>query len=195
MARGRHLWHAHECEAFRSLPDGCKKGDTSIIRMLLRYRLSSEIGEWSAEKEPVADLSMLQRNKCEIPPSQLKALAAATGVTREQVAALILAIRTNASEVFRGGRKVGCALSALMAAHNHACAPNAAARIGENGRLQIRALKALAMGDEALISYVDTALPIAQRARILSEHYGFDCKCTRCGEEKRAALRARLKKR
>lgn len=90
--------------------------------------------------------------------------------------------------------QVGCALSLLMAQHNHACAPNAKARIGDDGRLHISALKPVAAGAEALISYVDASLPLQERQQILSDHYSFDCKCQRCRDEKQMALRARLKK-
>ena len=50
-------------------------------------------------------------------------------------------MRTNACEISRGGKKVGCALSVLMGWHNHDCLPNAQATVDEEGLVSVRALR------------------------------------------------------
>lgn len=198
VSAGCLSWHRHECGLFCHLPAGCKAGaDTSVLRMLLRYRasLTEGVGEWSAHKErtPLVMLT-LQKNECKVGKQQLGALSRLTGVRELEAAAIIYAIRTNACEVQRGGAKVGCALSALMGWHNHDCAPNAAARVGEDGQLRIEALRGVAADDEVLISYIDAKQPVDARRAILEQHYGFRCGCTRCRDEQRRALKSRLPK-
>lgn len=158
-------------------------------------------------------------------------LSRLTRVPPPTVSALIFAIRTNACEVVRDGRKVGttsaasrphlfdisavrtpaahlgrtshlisarsaqvgCALSALLGWHNHACAPNASASVDADGRVCVRTGRHVAAGEEVTISYVDQSLPLAQRRSIIKEHYGFECDCPRCADEARAELRAKMR--
>lgn len=195
---GRLQWHRHECSMFCKLPASCKAGsDTSVLRMLLRYRasLTEGVGEWSDEKErtPLVMLT-LQKNECKVAKQQLSALSRLTGVREEETAAIIYAIRTNACEIHRREAKVGCALSALMGWHNHDCAPNAMSRIGDDGLVRIETLRPIALGEEVLISYVDPTQPVDTRRAILDEHYGFRCNCARCRNEQRRALKSRVPK-
>ena len=193
---GRLQWHNAECAVFQALPDGAKQGDTSIVRMLLRNKVStapSGPGEWSAEKEPIGLLDSLQGNAVNLPVDQVDKLAKLTGNRFETAANLIYQVRTNACQISRGGAKVGCALSVLMGWHNHDCSPNAAAVVGPSGEVAVTALKDIKEGEEITISYVDVKDDIDKRKKTLLQHYGFECKCNRCQDEARTELKQRMK--
>ena len=217
VGKGRLKWHANECVLCRAMPEKVMKGETATLRMLLRYKVSTDarIGEWSAatplgtaadkeaaaatasppEKEPISLLTSLQANACDVPPEQLQLLSKLSDVSVASVAALIYQVRTNACQITRGGRKVGSALSVLMGWHNHDCEPNAASEIGADGCVTIRALRELAEGEEITISYVDRSLGYEERRKTLETHYGFECRCNRCVAEQRQELKARMKER
>ena len=90
---GRLEWHAHECRAFQGLPPRAKaEGDTSVLRLLLRFRvtLEPEVGEWSHAKESTTALTSLQRNPVNLDRSQLATLASLTGVTSNDAGPLVM---------------------------------------------------------------------------------------------------------
>jgi len=189
-------WHNSECALFQAAPDGAKQGDSSILRMLLRYKATcspSGPGEWSDVKEPMALLSSLQGNACDLPPDQIERLAKLSGLPTSAAMHLIYQVRTNACEISRGGVRVGCALSVLMGWHNHDCAPNAAVVVSPTGDLTVTALKDIADGEEITISYTDIKEDCEKRRATLLQHYGFECKCARCVEEQRKELKQRMK--
>ena len=84
--------------------------------MLLRWRATKEGGEFGSPKEPVGLLRSLQQNSTPVPAEQLAALSNVTGVSADVAASIIYMIRANACEVHRGGKRAGCALSALRSA-------------------------------------------------------------------------------
>ena len=104
-------------------------------------------------------------------------------------------MRTNACEISRGGRKVGCALSVLMGWHNHDCSPNAQSTITPGGEVTLTALKDVKDGEELTISYVDPTQPLEERRKTLLAHYGFECKCMRCATEQRKELKSKMHQR
>ena len=198
VAAGHLQWHNFECAVYQTLPQGALGGETATLRMLLRYKISTDpkgAGEWSASKEPSALLASLQGNACDVPPDQLSALARMTGLSNATTASIIYQVRTNACEVSRGGGKVGCALSVLMGWHNHDCLPAAAATVEENGRVTLTALRDISEGEEVTISYVDPSKPYDERRQTLAAHYGFECRCERCTSEQRRELKQRMKER
>ena len=125
--------------------------------MLLRWRATKEGGEFGSPKEPVGLLRSLQQNSTPVPAEQLAALSNVTGVSADVAASIIYMIRANACEVHRGGKRAGCALSALMGWHNHDCKPCATAAVSADGVLRVEALREIAEGEEVTISYVDTS--------------------------------------
>ena len=72
---------------------------------------------------------------------------------------------------------------------NHDCEPNTAAAIDAQGYVRLTALRAMAPGDEVLISYIDQRLNVDERRQVLESHYGFSCGCTRCKADLRKKLR------
>ena len=122
-------------------------------------------------------------------------LSRLTGVSSKAAAQIIYQVRTNACEVSRAGKKVGCALSVLMGWHNHDCNPNAASRIGESGAVELETLREIKSGDEITISYVDPSLPYEERRKTLLDHYGFDCKCMKCVTERKTELKSKMHQR
>ena len=122
MGAGRLAWHRYECALYNNLPPQAKQGETATLRLLLRYKVAAEpnIGDWDGHtKEPVGLLTSLQANAVDVPPEQLAQLSRLSGVSASAVASLIYQVRTNACEVSRTGKKVGCALSVLMGWTNH----------------------------------------------------------------------------
>ena len=97
---GCGAWHSlYECPAFVQLPEAVKKGESSPIRMMLRYKAIAAAGEWTgvvddgdggsgskkkdAEegcKEPLAMVHTLQANTDVVPTKQREALSRMTGV-------------------------------------------------------------------------------------------------------------------
>ena len=53
----------------------------------------------------------------------------------------------------------------------------------------VAALRAMAPGDEVLISYIDQRLNVDERRQVLESHYGFSCGCARCKADLRKKLR------
>eukprot|EP00930_Biecheleria_cincta_P061446 TRINITY_DN47016_c0_g1_i1.p1 TRINITY_DN47016_c0_g1~~TRINITY_DN47016_c0_g1_i1.p1 ORF type:complete len:280 (+),score=50.06 TRINITY_DN47016_c0_g1_i1:31-840(+) len=69
--QGALSWHQHECEEFLKVPENERKGDTSVLRMLLRYRALQVHGDWAGPeppgKEPLAQLATLQASSTAVP--------------------------------------------------------------------------------------------------------------------------------
>lgn len=74
----------------------------------------------------------------------------------------------------------GTALYRLASLANHCCEPSADVVIARGGALALRARTPLQAGQEVTITYLDSSLPYAFRARRLQLGYGFTCKCARC---------------
>ena len=55
-----------------------------------------------------------------------------------------------------------------------------------NNFVRLRLLKRVEAGDELTISYVDTSLPLGERAELL-DHWAFECACSRCIVERAAS--------
>ena len=193
-------WHSYECGiycAMRQRQPSIENGESATLRLLVRHKVSTvpDIGEWTEGKEPTALLNSLQANACDVPPEQLSGLSRLTSMAASTVAHLMYQVRTNACEVSRGGKKVGCALSVLMGWHNHDCVPSCQATVDDNGHVSITALRDIAVGQELTISYVDAAKPFEERRVILRDHYGFECRCQRCVTEHSKELKSRMKQR
>ena len=197
VGEGRLQWHNYECAVFQSLPGGATAGESATVRLLLRYKMSTEpkVGDWSSGKEPIGLLTSLQGNACDVPPDQLQSLARMTGLPTQTAAQLIYQVRTNACEVRRDGKKVGCALSVLMGWHNHDCTPSASCTVDAEGKVTVSALRDIAEGEEVTISYIDATADVDERRKVLATHYGFECRCARCVAEQRKELKQRMKER
>jgi hypothetical protein len=70
----------------------------------------------------------------------------------------------------------------LTACANHSCAPNVCVTRGDGGSLRLFTSCSVPRGAELHISYVDTALPRAERQRLLA-HWTMTCACERCVDE------------
>lgn len=203
-ALGREDWHRRECDAFRRLPASATAGETSPLRMLLRYAAIAEFGDWARScaefeeggvKEPLALVATLQANADAVGGAACAKLSALTRVPPDIVSRVIAQIRGNACGVERLGRRVGCALSVHMGYANHDCAPNAEATVDDAGFVTLTALRAIGADGEIHISYVDAKAPVDERRATLEDHYEFTCTCDRCVKEHRASLRARARDR
>merc|ERR1712086_183544 len=186
-------WHEAECCAYKAAPDAAKQKDSSVLRMLLRYASlvnkttvaaqTGCCGDWADQtmgKEPPLLLNELEGHMTTLPEQMLASLSQLTGLPVKAISRLIFQIRTNAAGIERGGRKVGCSLSAYMGFANHDCNPNMQAVVDADGFLTLVALNDIPVGDEACISYIDASMPVTQRRELLRDQYQFDCKCTRC---------------
>ena len=64
---------------------------------------------------------------------------------------------------------------------NHSCAPNAMARFDHvRFAIEVRAVRAVAPGEELFVSYVDVLDDRATRDQALRTNYGFACRCRIC---------------
>ncbi len=65
---------------------------------------------------------------------------------------------------------------------NHSCLPNALRGPGQNGTVEVRALRDIGEGEEVNVSYISEALskPTAPRRAILEARWQFKCLCERC---------------
>lgn len=200
VGAGYMKWHSFECGVYctmRQRQPAIEKGETATLRMLVRHKVSTvaDIGEWGEGKEPIELLNSLQANACDVPPEQLSGLSRLTGMAATTVAHLIYQLRTNACEVTRGNKKIGCALSVLMGWHNHDCLPSCQASVNDDGHVAITALRDIPEGEELSISYIDATQDYETRRKTLSQHYGFDCKCARCATELHKDLKSKMKQR
>ncbi|GMI00295.1 hypothetical protein TrLO_g11350 [Triparma laevis f. longispina] len=76
------------------------------------------------------------------------------------------------------GSETGYLLSPLMALVNHSCLPNCC-QVVENGRVFLKALRDIEVGEELSYSYVSIGLDSDRRKSIL-DNWGFTCGCYRC---------------
>lgn len=202
-------WHSLECSKYNKLPAAALKGDTSVIRTLLRYASLYEFttaaieqgpaacGDWadrSMGKEPGALLNELIGHATDVNPAMLATLSRLSGLPSETISRLIYQIRTNAGSIIRNRRKVGCSLSAHMGFANHDCDPNAQPNIDEEGYVVFTSFREIKEGEEITISYVDSGMPLEERRAVLKEHYGFDCDCERCHAQMNKAQAKKDKK-
>lgn len=75
----------------------------------------------------------------------------------------------------------------------HSCRPNASLSWDPDaGRMEVRALKGLRLGEEVTVAYVDCNAPLKERRKRL-EPWGFVCVCIRCAREESRAQRRRRK--
>ena len=78
---------------------------------------------------------------------------------------------------------VGTALCSTVACCNHSCEPNIEVRFEGCHEVQLWTTRAVAVGEELHISYIENeCLSLAQRRRALRE-YGFVCACAKCKRE------------
>jgi len=84
------------------------------------------------------------------------------------------------------GETRGCGVYVRNSFFNHSCAPNVSYWVVENTlQVECTATVPAQAGTELCISYIDTALPLAERRAKLLESYMFRCDCTKCiAEEK-----------
>merc|ERR1712091_602307 len=84
-------WHLTECQAFQAAPEAAKRGDSSVLRMLLRYSAISQ-GDWadaSMGKEPLGLLETLEAHSTSIPENALLGLSKLTRLPTSLIAKLI----------------------------------------------------------------------------------------------------------
>jgi len=83
-----------------------------------------------------------------------------------------------ASSVFPPAR--GAAVFPLASGLNHSCAPNCEVAFAEDNAVFVVTTRAVALGEELTISYVDASGTDDERREELQETYGFECRCARC---------------
>ncbi|TMX04479.1 hypothetical protein EJD97_008589 [Solanum chilense] len=75
---------------------------------------------------------------------------------------------------------VGNAIYMLTSFYNHDCDPNAHILWIESVNAKLKALRDIEAGEELRICYIDASMDHDARRAILSEGFGFDCRCARC---------------
>ncbi|XP_060696401.1 histone-lysine N-methyltransferase Smyd1-like isoform X2 [Hemiscyllium ocellatum] len=79
----------------------------------------------------------------------------------------------------RGLQAVGVGLFPNLCLVNHDCWPNCTV-ILNNGKIELRAIQKIKVGEELTVSYVDFLKLSAERRSQLKKHYYFDCTCEHC---------------
>ncbi|XP_019241338.1 PREDICTED: histone-lysine N-methyltransferase ATXR4 isoform X1 [Nicotiana attenuata] len=75
---------------------------------------------------------------------------------------------------------VGNAIYMLPSFYNHDCDPNVHILWIESVNAKLKALRDIEAGEELRICYIDASMDHDARQAILSEGFGFHCKCARC---------------
>ncbi|GFP79852.1 histone-lysine n-methyltransferase atxr4 [Phtheirospermum japonicum] len=75
---------------------------------------------------------------------------------------------------------VGSAVYVLPSLYNHDCDPNVNILWTESVDAKMKALRDIEEGEELRICYIDASMDYEARQMILSEGFGFQCKCLRC---------------
>mmetsp|Transcript_10847 Transcript_10847/g.24590 ORF Transcript_10847/g.24590 Transcript_10847/m.24590 type:complete len:581 (-) Transcript_10847:151-1893(-) len=76
-----------------------------------------------------------------------------------------------------------CCMYPLLAMANHSCTPNVNC-IPVGDTVMLRAGTVIAAGEEVRLSYFDVLKPYAERQKLTSTSWNFECKCIRCELEK-----------
>ena len=91
---------------------------------------------------------------------------------------MMMSMRKVAPSLFLAG--VGIYDNACLI--NHSCVPNSVA-IFEGSKIQIRAIKEIAIDEEISISYIETLETIDSKQKELRQRYFFQCSCTLCSKD------------
>lgn len=75
---------------------------------------------------------------------------------------------------------VGNGVYMLPSFYNHDCDPNTHIVWLENADAKLKALRDIDEGEELHICYIDASMDVNARQKILSEGFGFQCRCLRC---------------
>jgi hypothetical protein len=107
----------------------------------------------------------------------------AVPLSADELVAMAGRVNTNAHGVADPGgsnRTVGLGVFPLCAVLCHSCRPNCAHVAAGDGRLAIRAVRAIAAGEELTVSYIDLYQDRRQRRAQLWATKRFWCACERC---------------
>jgi len=108
-------------------------------------------------------------------------------VSKDRCVDALLRLSCNAFALSGTG---GLAVYARASCVNHSCTPNATQSFDAAGRVTVTAERAIPLGDEVTISYVDLTKASWVRQWALREKYHFCCRCTRCvGPDKNDSVR------
>ncbi|XP_057488930.1 histone-lysine N-methyltransferase ATXR4-like isoform X1 [Actinidia eriantha] len=75
---------------------------------------------------------------------------------------------------------VGNSVYMLPSFYNHDCDPNSHIVWIENADARVKALRDIEAGEELRICYIDASMDADARQTVLSEGFGFRCRCLRC---------------
>ncbi|GJY34978.1 histone-lysine N-methyltransferase ATXR4 [Tanacetum coccineum] len=75
---------------------------------------------------------------------------------------------------------VGNAVYMLPSFYNHDCDPNTHIIWLQNVEARLKALREIEAGEELRICYIDASMDRDARRNLLSNGFGFDCRCPRC---------------
>ncbi|GFZ03680.1 SET domain protein 38 [Actinidia rufa] len=75
---------------------------------------------------------------------------------------------------------VGNSVYMLPSFYNHDCDPNSHIVWIENADARVKALRDIEADEELRICYIDASMDVDARQTVLSEGFGFRCRCLRC---------------
>ena len=76
----------------------------------------------------------------------------------------------------------GTGLFLVFSIMNHSCVANTATILNSRERLQVKAVRRIRAGEEITVRYGGLNLGQPRRAQLLSDHWRFSCRCSRCSD-------------
>ena len=76
----------------------------------------------------------------------------------------------------------GTGLFLVFSIMNHSCVANTATILTSRERLQVKAVRRIRAGEEITVRYGGLNLGQPRRAQLLSDHWRFSCRCSRCSD-------------
>ncbi|XP_020585180.1 histone-lysine N-methyltransferase ATXR4 isoform X2 [Phalaenopsis equestris] len=98
----------------------------------------------------------------------------------ELVAASYEDILASAAASVAAQAAVGSAVYMLPSLYNHDCDPNTHIVWIDSAFAKLKALRHIEEGEELRICYLDASMDFDARQKVLSEGFGFQCRCLRC---------------
>uniref|UniRef100_A0A8C5HAF9 [histone H3]-lysine(4) N-trimethyltransferase n=1 Tax=Gouania willdenowi TaxID=441366 RepID=A0A8C5HAF9_GOUWI len=190
--------HKQECGAIRKTGKAPSENVRLASRVLWRIHkdtgIASDSQLVSVEQlqEHVADLSQddLQKLQADVKSFQQFWSYGRKQHSDDDVSHIFGIIKCNGFTLSdqRGLQAVGVGLFPNLCLVNHDCWPNCTVILNHGSlslyllctRIELRALRTIAEGEELTVSYVDYLNTSAERQKKLKEHFHFDCTCDHC---------------
>ena len=205
-----HAYHKYECKLFKKLqPDPGPANFRAVMRaVLLRDRSLLPDDDWNRITQLTSNEHILATRGRSNLTDMADGIKSLTGSNMSigSIQKLIFIMKFNTIELptsIRGG--IGVMLDPLVAKFNHSCEPNVSihrsqysmlpgwvtspqlSEVERNKFVNIIPLRDIQAGEELLNCYIVPTVSVQERKRKLQEDYFFDCTCSKCDFDLKAA--------